>query len=47
MFIKENMYLRNKVEIPSDTRLETKKKKVPDKRGGRGPLGPPLNPPLM
>ena len=41
MFIKENMYLRNKVEIPSDTRLETKKKKSRTKGAAGAPWAHP------
>ena len=36
MFIKANMYLSNQLEIPSDTRLETKKKSRT-----KGAAGPP------
>ena len=43
MSIKENT-----LEVPYDTRLQ--KKKIPGQKGGgrsRGPLSPPLNPPLV
>ena len=49
-FLINNVYYRKyikvtKLEVPSNTRLQ-KKNKLPDKRGYRGPLGPPLNLPL-
>ena len=39
--------LSNKARSTIRQTFFTKEKEFPDKRGGRGPLGPPLNPPLQ